>query len=114
MFFFRIRVFNQLLEKVNELIVVEEGFGEVLSNDFKNTERFSSYYFLGVVDELIEMGENFHKASLDIGLVRVLTKTTEKQGTRFPVSPFRTVDNLSYSICNFLYQINPTTANKGR
>ena len=114
MFFFRIRVFNQLLEKVNELIVVEEGFGEVLSNDFKNTERFSSYYFLGVVDELIEVGETIDEASLYIRLVGILTKTTEKQGTRLSVSRVRTADDLRYSFCNFLHQINPTAAHKGR
>jgi hypothetical protein len=102
-----------VLEDFSNLIVVEEDIGKVPSKDCENTERISSYYFFRVVDELIEMGETFHETSLYKDLVMVLTKTTEKQGIRFPVSTVRTVDNLRYSICNFLYQINPTTANKG-
>ncbi len=103
-----------MLEDASDLVVLEEDVGEALSKDGETTERISSYYFFRVVDELIEMGETVDEAPLYIGLVRVLTKTTEKQGTRLSVSTVRTADNLRYSICNFLHQINPTAANKGR
>jgi len=105
---------NQVLEDASDLVVIEEDVGEVLSKDGETTKGISSYYFLRVVDELIEVGEAIDEASLYICLVGILTKTTEKQGTRLSISTVRTVDNLRYSFCNFLHQINPTAANKGR
>ena len=105
---------DQVLEDAGDLVVLEEDVGEVLSKDGETTKGVSSYYFLRVVDELIEVGETIDETSLYIRLVGILTKTTEKQGTRLSVSRVRTADDLRYSFCNFLHQINPTAANKGR